>query len=77
MPMDAEYDAKADVVAIRTREGEHKYVVVGRGTFVIFADDNGIWGIDIEAAEWDSEPDQNFKNMKIKYTPTRSAKRWL
>jgi hypothetical protein len=56
------------VLALRTRDGEPKYVVVGRGTFVIFADDNGIWGIDIEAAEWDSEPDQNLKKMKIEYT---------
>jgi uncharacterized protein YuzE len=66
--MDASYDSRADVLALRTRDGEPKYVVVGRGTFVIFADDDGIWGIDIEAAEWNSNPDENLKKIKIEYT---------
>jgi len=47
--MDISYDRQADVLSIRLRGGKPKYVVIGRGTFVIFADDGGIWQIDLEA----------------------------
>ena len=63
--MDASYDSRADVLAIRMRKGEPKYVVVGRGTFVIFADEKGIWGVDLEAESWDQDVDETFKKMKI------------
>jgi hypothetical protein len=63
--MDASYDSRADVLSVRTREGEPKYVIVGRGTFVIFADDKGIWGIDLEAEEWDGDPSEIFNKIKI------------
>ncbi len=36
----AYYDRRADVLSVTIREGELKYVV-GRGTFVIFADEEG------------------------------------
>ena len=62
--MDASYDMRADVLAVRTRDGEPKYVIVGRGTFVIFADDKGIWGIDIEAEEWDDDSSEIFNKIK-------------
>jgi hypothetical protein len=62
--MDASYDVRTDVLAVRTREGEPKYVIVGRGTFVIFADDSGIWGIDLEVEEWDGDPNQILKEKK-------------
>jgi hypothetical protein len=61
----AYYDRRADVLSIAVREGEPKYVVVGRGTFVIFADDSGIWQIDLEAESWDSDVDAVFPLMKI------------
>ena len=63
--MGATYDSQADVLAIRMRRGEPKYVVVGRGTFVIFADEEGIWGVDLEAESWDQDVDDIFKKMKI------------
>lgn len=53
--VDATYDRRADVLSITVREGEPKYVVVGRGTFAVFADDNGIWSIDLETEEWDTD----------------------
>ena len=56
---------RADVLSLRARDGEPKYVIVGRGTFVIFADDRGIWGIDIEAEEWDDDPGEIFNKIKI------------
>jgi uncharacterized protein YuzE len=59
--MDVVYDSRADVLTIRMREGEPKYVVVDRGTFVIFADDAGIWGVDLEAESWDQDVDDIFK----------------
>ena len=59
--MGATYDSRADVLAIRIRKGEPKYVVVGKGTFVIFADDEGIWGIDLEAESWDQSADETLK----------------
>jgi len=61
----AYYDGRADVLSITMRDGEPKYVVVGRGTFVVFADDEGIWSIDLEAERWDSEVDAVFPSMKI------------
>jgi len=61
----AYYDRRADVLSITLREGEPKYVVVGRGTFVIFADEEGIWQVDLEAESWDSDVDDAFPLMKI------------
>jgi hypothetical protein len=61
----AYYDRRADVLSVTMREGEPKYVVVGRGTFVIFADEEGIRSIDLEAESWDSDVDAVFPLMKI------------
>jgi hypothetical protein len=58
------YDRRADVLSVTMREGEPKYVV-GRGTFVIFADDEGVWSIDLEAESWDSDADAVFPLMRI------------
>ncbi len=57
------------------REGEPKYVVVGRGTFVIFADEEGIWSIDLEAESWDPDIDEVFPLMKIKIGKARRCGR--
>lgn len=64
-PPRAYYDGRADVLSVTIREGEPKYVVVGRGTFVIFAEEEGIWSIDLEAESWDSDVDAVFPLMKI------------
>jgi len=72
--MHATYDRRVDALSVRARDGQPKYVVVGKGTFVIFADDDGIWQIDLEAETWDTNPDRVFKKMKIdviNYTFTR------
>jgi len=61
----AYYDRRADVLSVAVREGETKYVVVGRGTFVIFADDNGIWRIDLEAEGWDADVDEVLPLVKV------------
>jgi len=50
---EVKYDDRADAVSIRLRDGEPRYTVVGRGSFVIYADDNGIWAIDLEVERWD------------------------
>ncbi|MDT7874482.1 MAG: hypothetical protein RQ859_03765 [Pyrobaculum sp.] len=57
------------------REGEPKYVVVGRGTFVIFADEEGIWSIDLEAESWDSDVDEVFPLMKIEMVKPATVER--
>jgi hypothetical protein len=36
--VNATYDRRADVLSIAIRGGEPKYVVVGRGTFAVFAE---------------------------------------
>ena len=61
----AYYDRRADVLSIAVRDGEPKYVVVGRGTFVIFADDEGVWSIDLEAEAWDTDVDALFPSMRV------------
>jgi hypothetical protein len=53
----AYYDRRADVLSIDIRDGEPRHVVVGRGTFVVYADDAGIYSIDIEVESWDSDID--------------------
>jgi hypothetical protein len=63
--MHATYDGRADVLSVTMRIGEPKYVVVGRGTFVIFADDEGIWQVDIEAESWDADVDEILKKIKV------------
>ena len=62
--MDATYDRRADILSVKTRDGQPKYVVVGRGTFVIFADDEGVWQIDLEAESWDTDVDKILKKIK-------------
>lgn len=44
---EAYYDASVDIISIRIRNGKPKHVIEGTGNFVIFADDNRIWAIDI------------------------------
>jgi hypothetical protein len=61
----AHYDKRADVLSVTMREGEPKYVIVGRGAFAIFADDNGIWQIDLEAESWDSDVDNVLPLIKV------------
>jgi hypothetical protein len=39
--MNVSYDRQADVLAVMIRNGKPKYVVVGKGTFMIFADNSG------------------------------------
>ena len=57
----AYYDRRADVLSIDISDGEERgeprHVVVGRGTFVVYADDEGIYSIDIEVESWDSDID--------------------
>ena len=67
--MRAYYDRRADVLSIdiRSTDKEPRHVVVGRGTFVVYADDAGIYSIDIEAESWDTEDiDKLMKVMKVK-----------
>ena len=63
--VNATYDRRADVLSITIREGEPKYVVVGRGAFAMFAEDNGIWSIDLETEEWDTEVDRVFNSVGV------------
>ncbi|AAL62761.1 MULTISPECIES: hypothetical protein [Pyrobaculum] len=48
----AYYDTSVEVISVRIRNGEPKYVVEGSGNFVIFADDDGIWAVDLEVKRW-------------------------
>jgi len=59
------YDRRTDVLSITMRKGEPKYVAAGRGAFAIFADDEGMWSVDLEAKSWDSNADETFPLMKI------------
>ncbi|WP_291766894.1 hypothetical protein [Caldivirga sp. UBA161] len=52
MTTTAYYDASVEVASIRIRGGEVKYVIEGNGDFAIFADDSGIWAIDLEVKRW-------------------------
>jgi len=63
--LNATYDRRADVLSVTIREGESKYVVVGRGTFVVFADDNGVWSVDLEAEEWNRDVESVFRLVKV------------
>jgi hypothetical protein len=72
--MNATYDRRADALSVRARDGHPKYVVVGKGTFVIFADDDGIWQIDLEAETWDTDVDKIFKKIKAEIWQTTHAK---
>jgi uncharacterized protein YuzE len=63
----AYYDRRADVLSIDIRDGgEPKHVVAVRGTVVIYADDRGIYAIDVEAEEWDcGDVDKQMELMKV------------
>ncbi len=47
------YDEGAGILSVRLRPGEYKYVVAGRGNFVVYADDGGVWAIDLEVKGWE------------------------
>ncbi|WP_229657641.1 hypothetical protein [Thermocladium modestius] len=51
----AHYDTSVEIVSMRLRDGEPKYVVEGSGHFAIFADENGVWGVDLEVVKWDGD----------------------
>ncbi|WP_245522549.1 hypothetical protein [Vulcanisaeta distributa] len=64
----AYYDASVEVVSIRFRDGEVKYVIEGVGNFAIFADDNGVWGVDLEVKRWVSDRGEVvnvFRRVKV------------
>jgi len=62
----AYYDRRADVLSVAIRSGEPKHVVVVRGTAVIYADDRGIYAIDIETEKWDTDDvDKQLKLMNV------------
>jgi len=61
----ARHDKRADVLSIRLRDGDPKYVVVGRGTFVLYADEGGIWAVDLEAERWDVDTDEAFTSAGV------------
>jgi len=72
--MHATYDRRADVLSVKARDGQPKYVVMGKGTFVIFADDDGIWQIDLEAETWDTDVDKIFNKIKVEIWQTTHVK---
>ncbi|MEM0463185.1 MAG: hypothetical protein QXS00_04895 [Pyrobaculum sp.] len=51
----AYYDTSVEVISVRIREGEPKYIVEGSGNFAIFADDGGIWAVDLEVKRWSGD----------------------
>ena len=59
------YDSGVDVVSIRLRDGEPKYVIEGSGNFVIFADDLGVWSVDLEVKKWGGEHGDVVRKMKM------------
>ncbi|WP_054850493.1 hypothetical protein [Vulcanisaeta sp. JCM 14467] len=64
----AYYDASVEVVSIRFRDSEVKYVIEGTGNFAIFADEHGIWGIDLEVKRWvnnQGEVIDVFRRIKV------------
>ena len=63
--MHATYDRRADVLSIKARDVQPKYVAIGRVTFATFTDNDGIWQIDLEAESWDTNPDKTLKKIKV------------
>ncbi|MGC9052088.1 MAG: hypothetical protein ACP5J3_14305, partial [Pyrobaculum sp.] len=47
------YDKDSDVLTVRLREGEYKAVKIAKGEVVIYADDMGVWQIDVHVHKWD------------------------
>ncbi|MEZ0320065.1 MAG: hypothetical protein ABWK05_08770 [Pyrobaculum sp.] len=58
------YDEKADAVSIRIREGAPRHVVAGRGSFVLYIDEQGLWAVDIEVKEWDGGDREEFLSLR-------------
>ena len=51
----AYYDSMVDIISMRIRDGEPKYILDGAGNFVIAADDCGIFSLDIEVKIWNKD----------------------
>lgn len=60
----AYYDTSVEVISVRIRNGELKYVVEGSGNFVIFADDDGVWAVDLEVKKWRGDYKEVVETLK-------------
>lgn len=58
------YDERADAVSIRIRGGMPRHVVAGRGNFVLYIDEQGLWAVDIEVKEWDGADREEFLSLR-------------
>lgn len=58
------YDEKADAISIRIREGTPRHVVAGRGSFVLYIDEEGLWAVDIEVSEWEGADREEFLSLR-------------
>ena len=63
--VETRYDRRADVLSIRLRDDGPKYVVVNRGTFMLYADEGGFWAVDFEAEGWDVDVDEVFPLISV------------
>ncbi|MGC8584297.1 MAG: hypothetical protein ACP5MH_11330, partial [Thermoproteus sp.] len=59
----ATYDQDVDVLHVGVRQGNPKYVVAGNAEFTIFADDNGVWAVELEVKKWEGGYEDALKRM--------------
>jgi hypothetical protein len=50
------YDPDVDVLTVKVRDGEYKTVKIAKGEVVVYADDMGVWQIDVLVHRW-ADPD--------------------
>ena len=64
------YDPSVEVLSIRFRDGEARYVIEGVGNFAVFADEHGVWGVDIEVKKWLDNYEEATNTLKKAKTTT-------
>jgi hypothetical protein len=47
------YDPDVDVLTVKVRDGDYKTVKIAKGEVVVYADDMGIWQVDVLVHRWE------------------------
>jgi hypothetical protein len=47
------YDPDVDLLTVKVRDGDYKTVKVAKGEVVVYADDMGIWQVDVLVHRWE------------------------
>ncbi|MGC9051575.1 MAG: hypothetical protein ACP5J3_11670, partial [Pyrobaculum sp.] len=64
------YDPDVDVLTVKVRDGDYKTVKIAKGEVVVYADDMGVWQIDVHVHKWDDSDAPSVLSSAPEYRTT-------